>query len=538
MVRRLFCRAYMHSIERLLTTEDTEYAEGTARCYRAKYNILQCDKVAPVTLCALCVLCGFISSFILGRSGNMQVFLNQEVILEDVLAAREKRAGLQAEMRAAHHASIVSLSINMPGSIKYTEDVVSLLYTALGKLRQRFFALGFSLLEERIYHVIAGPGAVLAVGGEAAQIKRAAVELEEEASYARLLDIDVFMPEGKQLSRTDIGLPLRTCLVCQGEAVLCMREQKHDRNEVVSAAYRLLASYKAQEIQELLPREVEIIGIAALEAMLMELACTPAPGLVDRFNPGAHRDMDFFTFTKSSSVLSIAMHRCALAGWRHKGESGELLPLLRTLGCQAEQAMFQATAGINTQKGILFLMGIMVAAAAQAARKGKPVTAQQVTDAAARICQGIVARELEAIRKLPPQRKLTAGERFYVEHGVTGIRGEIEAGLPSVQKVGLPCLREGLAQGLHLNDALVHALLGLMSVTQDTTILNRHNMDVLDEVKAEAKALMAEGGMLSSDAIQKVTEMDNRFISRNISPGGSADLLAVTYFLHLLEERL
>lgn len=468
----------------------------------------------------------------------MQVFLNQEVTLEDVLAAREKRAGLQTEMRTVHHASIVSISINMPGSIKYTEDVVSLLYTAMGKLRQRFVAVGLPLLEERVYHVIAGPGAVLAVQGDAAQIKRLAVELEAETSYARLLDIDVFTPEGKQLSRTDLGLPLRTCLVCQGEAVLCMREQKHDREEVISAAYRLLASYKVQEIQELLPQEVEIIGIAALEAMLMEVACSPAPGLVDRFNSGAHRDMDFFTFTKSSSALSIAMHRCALAGWRHHTALTELLFLLRKLGCQAEQAMFQATAGVNTQKGILFLMGIMVAAAAQTARKHKSVTAQQVLDAAAEICQGIVARELEAIREYPPLRKLTAGERFYVEHGVTGIRGEIEAGLPSVQKMGLPCLREGLEKGLELNDALVHALLGLMSVTEDTTILNRHNMDVLKEVKREAQAFMASGGMLSPDAMRRITDMDNRFISLNISPGGSADLLAVTYFLYLLEERL
>lgn len=468
----------------------------------------------------------------------MQALFEKEVTLDDILVAREKRALLQAELREAYGMPVVSISINMPGSIKYNDDIISLLYSALDKLRQNFRVEGFNILEERIYYASTGPGAMLAVKGDAVGLKQLTVKLEQAACYARLLDIDVFDGAGAQLSRSSLGLTMRQCLVCDNNAVICMRKQAHGRDEVIAAAHKLLALYKEQEFKDMLPKTVESIGIAALEAMLMEVACTPAPGLVDRANAGAHRDMDFFTFIKSISALSASMQRCALAGWSYKGQEQELLPLLRSIGREAEKEMFKATQGINTQKGILFLMGIMAAASAVAAQHNfKHITAQLITDKAAAICQGIVARELDVIAENLPRRKLTAGERFYIKHGITGVRGEIEAGLPSVHQMGLPCLRQGLEKGLTLNDALVHALLGLMSIVQDTTILNRHGLKVLRAVQEKAKNIMDEGGMFSDAGYKQVNALDQLFIRKNISPGGSADLLAVTYFLYLIEER-
>lgn len=286
------------------------------------------------------------------------------------------------------------------------------------------------------------------------------------------------------------------------------------------------------------PQLVETIGSAVLEAMLMEVACTPAPGLVDRKNSGAHNDMDFFTFLKSSSALVPAMYRCAAAGYRHEGRPAALLPVLRHIGREAERAMFSATDGVNTQKGLLFLLGVLAASAAFICRRESAPKAADICAVTAEVCEGVVDRELKAFRESAGIEKATAGEILYLRYGITGIRGEMEAGLPAVLQTGLPVYRLAMEAGLSLNDALVHALIALMTVTQDTTILHRHGPKVLKDVQKKAAALMAAGGMISKKGRNLIQRLDRQFIRRNISPGGSADLLAATYFLWIVEQRL
>ena len=466
----------------------------------------------------------------------MFVTNNQIITLEDVLAAKEQLAEVQAELRSLHGATVISITINMPGQIKYTADTVDLLYYAVNEMRQRVLAAQLTLCEERVLHLLTGPVAVLAVQGNAAEIKEVGMRVEQMTKFGRLLDIDVFNSEGRQMSRSTSGTSARSCFVCSGLAVECMWEQRHSQQEVLAAAQDMILEFKAAQTEHW-PASVLLIGNAALEAILMEAACTPAPGLVDRVNSGAHRDMDFFTFIQSSSAINFALYRCAFAGWRHNRPLAELLPVLRRIGSDAERAMMKATGGVNTQKGLLFLMGIVAAATAFTLRR-QPRTfySEAVLTAAADICQGIVARELACLKHKKSGRKLTAGERLYLTHGITGIRGEIENGLSVVLQTGLPLLREGLAAGLSINDALVHALMGLMTSAEDTTILNRHDPETLADVQATARSIMADGGMKTATGRERIQKLDAVYSNhKNISPGGSADLLAVTYFLHKIE---
>jgi holo-ACP synthase/triphosphoribosyl-dephospho-CoA synthase len=378
----------------------------------------------------------------------------------------------------------------------------------------------------------------MAVQGDAYRLKALAVQIGKESNVGRLLDIDVFDSEGCQINRALLGLPERTCFVCSEAAVDCMRESRHSAEEIADAVQKLFAHQRVADAS-LWPKKIEIIGSLALEAMLLEVACTPTPGLVDRLNSGAHRDMDLFLFMKSSSALAPAMYQCAQAAWLHRGPNQELLPVLRRIGVKAEQAMFEATGGVNTQKGLLFLMGIVAAATALAARKkGHTHFIEAVLSEVAGICQGLVKRELDCLRKHLPAHPLTPGERLYLDYGFTGIRGEIEAGLPIVVWRGLPGLREALDNRLSLNDALVHALLCIMTEAEDTTILNRHDMSVLKSVQRDAAEILQKGGMMTDEGRRSIEELDLEYIKRNISPGGSADLLAVTYFLFAVEEKL
>ena len=240
-------------------------------------------------------------------------------------------------------------------------------------------------------------------------------------------------------------------------------------------------------IWENIPKPIQNIGCLALEAMLLEANCAPAPGLVDRFNSGAHNDMDIYTFIKSSVALSSYMYNFAYMGYMHKGALDTLLAFIRPLGIEAEAAMFKATKGVNTQKGLIFLMGILCAAAGYVYRKYNIIKSTLVFDAVKIMCQGLVAKELG---KLPNDRKLTSGERLYHQYGIRGIRGELEDGLPIIKDIALPAYKKAITLGATDDTLLIYTLLLIMTATEDTTIINRHNMETLARVQREDKSLL------------------------------------------------
>lgn len=468
----------------------------------------------------------------------MSNYQQQAVNLQQILDAKERRAQLQAELRLLYDAAVVSITVNMPGGFKYNRDTVALIYSAVDKVKAHVERERFQLLEERICHAVTGPAALLAIQGKPDTIKAFAVAIETEAEYGRLLDIDVFDADGRQINRAAQGLPARTCFVCSADAVSCMRLGRHSQAEITSMVRRLFTQYHAERAAAW-PGTVAAIGTTAVEAMLLEAACAPAPGLVDRFNSGAHDDMDIFTFIKSSCALTPAMHQCALAAYRHNGPAAELLPVLRQIGVKAERQMFEATGGVNTQKGLLFLMGVVTAATSLAIKTAAAgELAGRIICEAANICKGIIERELAVLKTQLPARRLTPGERFYLSCGATGIRGELEAGLPVVVSKGLPVLKDALDQGLSLNDSLIQTLICLMTAAEDTTILNRHGLATLRSVQRDAAEIAALGGVFTTAGLQRIKELDSIYTAQRISPGGSADLLAVTYYLYVIEQRL
>ena len=448
--------------------------------------------------------------------------------LDDVLAAKEARRDRQLLFRQRHDSTLISLTINMPGPVKDGDRIRRLAAYAAAEINQRLPVRA----EERVY-LPTGPEILLAVAAPGAETKAAAMELEEALPFARLLDLDVFDREGRQLSRRDLpGRSERGCLVCGGAAVVCMRERRHTGAAVVAAAERLLEQFAAY-IARQVSAAAETIGALAVEAMLFEVTSTPAPGLVDRVNAGAHRDMDFYTFMSSSAALSLPLARCAQAGIEHQGPLDRLLPVLRLIGQEGDAAMLRATAGINTQKGLLFSLGMVAAAAGWcAARREKPDSGR-LLDITAAIVHGIVERELKAAAGRG--KRLTAGERLYHEHGITGIRGEMEAGLPAVREQGLPALRRALADGLHVNDALIQTLLVLLTCVDDTTVMNRHHPEKMRGwVRERAKQALLAGGMYTGAGREHLQAMDREFIDAWVSPGGTADMLAVTWFVERL----
>ncbi|MBQ6973161.1 MAG: triphosphoribosyl-dephospho-CoA synthase [Synergistaceae bacterium] len=275
------------------------------------------------------------------------------------------------------------------------------------------------------------------------------------------------------------------------------------------------------------------IGRLVLEAMLLEVSATPKPGLVDRSNSGAHKDMDFFTFMRSAASLAESFAEFSQEGFAG-GVLGippaEVFPSVRRIGVEAEHRMFAATGGINTHKGEIFSLGLLASCAGYLAGAGHDVTADGTMTLAGEMCAGIVERDFAGVREKSPAM-MTKGERVYITHGITGIRGEAEAGYPCVRLRALPALREYLAEGMSMNDALAMTLVHIMAHAQDTNIISRHDMATAQEVMNTAGEMVSRGF-----GLEDIAGLDREYIGRWISPGGAGDLLAVTCFVHALEQ--
>lgn len=274
-------------------------------------------------------------------------------------------------------------------------------------------------------------------------------------------------------------------------------------------------------------------GRLATRAMQLELAATPKPGLVDRQNSGAHRDMDYQTFVASIAALAPHMEQFARIGEMFAGEdAAALFARLRRQGIQAEKSMFEATGGVNTHKGMVFTLGLLCGAAGRFGATGQAaLTPENLCACVAEMTAGLCARELAALQQ---KASLSHGERTYLAFGAKGVRGEAESGYASIRRYAYPLLSGGLQQQISLNDLMIQVLIQLMAAVEDTNVLARHGPDAARYVREQAQEILASGGMLSAAGREDIRQLDQEFIARRISPGGCADLLAATLFIWMI----
>ncbi|WZL73309.1 triphosphoribosyl-dephospho-CoA synthase CitG [Clostridiaceae bacterium 35-E11] len=281
----------------------------------------------------------------------------------------------------------------------------------------------------------------------------------------------------------------------------------------------------------------QYISELAIKSMLYEVSATPKPGLVDRNNAGAHQDMDYYSFMASSAALGHTFYQCALEGlYFYKKDFTLLLDALRPIGIEGERKMFEATGGVNTHKGLIFSLGMIAAAAGTIDSEGlaSEINAKKICQRVMEITKGISNRELGKNHQKQP---ITYGERLFEKYGIKGIRGEIESGFITVRRYGLPMMKKlKKEKNIPINDICVQVLLHLMTVTEDSNVLGRHNLNTLGYVQDAAKKVLRMGGIFTKEGRKNILDLDEVFIERNISPGGAADLLAITIMLFFLDE--
>lgn len=295
--------------------------------------------------------------------------------------------------------------------------------------------------------------------------------------------------------------------------------------------------------RDTIKRYARLMARYAEEAILSEVILSPKPGLVDSLDAGAHGDMDIYTFLLSATSLHDGFYDFAKAGLFHEGTKQELFMKIRPIGIDVEKEMFKATRNINTHKGIIFSLGIVLAATGYYLKDKSEEEIEHFsssdTDAVfmliREMTEGLVKKDFD---NLPQKTKYTNGEILYLKHGFTGIRGEAEDGYPVVRLEALPRLRVLQDQEFSFEEKLLEILLLLMSITEDSNVVSRGGIESLSYVKNEAKRFLEKGGMKNPDAREMLKQMNEDFIVKNISPGGSADLLSIAIFFGKLERIL
>ena len=442
-----------------------------------------------------------------------------EASLQEILDAREARVCRQRQLLAQFQKPLLCFTMNIPGPEKQNRDVDIGFVVGNRLLRE---ALGNRVLfwEERLQN--AGWEAFYVTDLPAKELKGIAVELEAVDPIGRLFDMDVLDTDGTKLSRSQLGLPGRKCLLCDREAAVCASRRAHPLEELRDKTGFLLYLTARQYL-------AEYIAVQAFLALNREVSTTPKPGLVDRDNRGSHKDMDIRHFFASANALRPYFCRFAEAGYLSRDDQpGEAFARIRSIGIEAEAAMKAATGGVNTHKGAIFSLGILCAAAGRLSpMQWQP---ERLLAECAAMTEGLVEADFAHVTE---ENAKTAGQRLYLRYGITGVRGQAEQGFPAVRDVGLPIFQQGLHRGLSVNDAGCVALLHLIAATEDTNLIHRSDRQTQLRLQADMQKLLKDDPFPSMDTIRR---LDQQYIEQNLSAGGCADLLALTYFLHFITQ--
>lgn len=268
-----------------------------------------------------------------------------------------------------------------------------------------------------------------------------------------------------------------------------------------------------------------IIAHLATQALQAELDTTPKPGLVDKDNNGAHRDMDYALMQRSIHTLHPYFVQLALLGF------ADTLPShtsIRDIGIEAERAMLAATNGVNTHKGALFSMGLVVVAAAHEERKIAANEEQILKERnGGEYVLVSLQTTIKALAASFPDTNGTHGSKAkLLSKGTTAIKGALDnarEGYEMLFAEWLPFYIERRKE--HDEHTLHKTLLRIMCDLDDTNVIYRTDLATAEEVKQEARAL------LDSFSKAALKDMDRHYTTRNISPGGAADMLSLTIFI-------
>ncbi|MBO4848146.1 MAG: citrate lyase holo-[acyl-carrier protein] synthase [Clostridia bacterium] len=484
----------------------------------------------------LCAVCGHDC----GHSHRAKEIERRPVSVEDMAERREARAARQAELIKEHGLPVVSFTMNIAGPYKYSSAAEICFNLGVEQLLQTLARFNSRPVHEEYHIDFTGCEALFCFPGlNARMIKAQAQKIEEDYGYGRLFDIDVIDKNGVKLERAKP----RECLICSKPAAECARNRTHTLEELRIRTNELLREATAHAA-----------STAACTALMYEVDTTPKAGLVDLNNNGANSDMDPGLFRASAEALAPYFYSMAyIAADADSPESGHgegcgeddsvncadcpshdscglehgasLMTKLTILGVEAETVMKKATGGVNTHKGAIFCLGLLVSAFAKLIAAEKSCGVPDIL---------AEAKRLAALRPDPGRgtNGAEAREKYseYASGEVFGADAEARAGFPAAAEAYRRILGFRL-MGFDDNDCFALALIGVMAELFDTNAYKRGGREGAEFVRKRAKEIAS---MPLSKRLDEVLVFDRELIERNINCGGAADMLAAAIFLDKL----
>ncbi len=452
-------------------------------------------------------------------------------ILDSVLDAREKRASLRSQF-VKNKFCTLSLSLNIAGYPKSNLLISSFFNKILCELKPFLVANRIEVQNNKEITITdeAGDFYIVPFLSELhtpKKLKELCESFETNHLLGRLIDIDIFNEQGLPISSGK----KKPCYFCgDHSAISCMRNKRHTYKEIREKISNEIAEYLAIKHKE---KTINTLTSFASKAILYEISVSPKPGLVSFHDNGSHTDMNFFTFLNSSAALSPFFREFCLLGYNYSNKYEEALAQIRLIGLQAEKAMFEATHNINTHKGIIFLFGVSLFSISKLLSEKEGYNDTEFRAIVMKVCNNMVANELVNTTN----EALTNGEKVYAKYGIigAGARGEVEQGFPSVFHKSQAYFKQYLTyfsfnNQQEIQQILQTGLLHIMAVNNDSNILHRSNLETLTHVQTLAKETI--------DNNIAYTQLNDYCLAKNISPGGSADLLSVSLLLHFVKTEL
>jgi triphosphoribosyl-dephospho-CoA synthase len=423
----------------------------------------------------------------------------------DFLKARDGRQQeldrILGQAKPEDAASLLLVSANVPGCDKHRPGIARLLRGALDSLQG---SIGLKVLFTR--RDLLGPFHIASSNLPPIDAKKAALILEAENPSARLLDVDVYRPDGSQFDRAGLGLPPRSCLICAEPARECIRLQRHSNPELLERVDSLLRPFVPS------PRHILPQPLAANLRMgaLRELELTPKPGLVDRQDSGSHADLSYAEMRASVELLPLYFDD--ILGCHQKQRP--LRDFVRA-GIDAENRMNREIKS-NAHKGFIFLSGLVLMAACACGGRA-----------------GLLRREISEIAKDFFARfgsPDSYGADIRNRHGLGGIRAEAEQGLPAVFEHGWPKYREALESGWGPEHAGFYLMAVLMQRLEDTTAIHRCGLEGLARLRRDGARLQR---LLEQQQAPEpmLAALNQQYRRLGLTMGGVADCMALAFAL-------
>lgn len=456
--------------------------------------------------------------------------------LSKILHAKEQRQSIKKQY-AKQNCATVSINFNIPGYPKTNKLINKAFCFVKQELADYLKAIRLQIECDKIKNQCDEAGNIcffpfVQKNINLKNIKKHLEYFEQKHKLGRILDVDLFDKEQNVISSGK----QKPCFICKSKpAIHCMRNKTHTYTELRNYTEKKIEKYYKQKTEQNICKK---LSHTATWAILTEVSLLGKPGLVSPDDNGSHTDMNYHTFLSSTAAISTYFYKIAQLGYRWNGKQKQnIIIQLRELGLQMEHDMIVATKGINTQKGIVFLMGFCLFVAAYNLKNNANLNPNEFIDTLKTLNKNLVNSELaEGISE-----NKSHGEQCFENFGkqlAGGIRKEVEEGLPTFFDNVYPfmkqisfCKNDNVNKQEFENKCML-ILIKIMSVNNDTNILYRSDASTLNLLKEKSKKVLLDNNKLAQNIYYK--ELKQFCKEKNISPGGSADLFAISLFLYSL----